>query len=132
MIESLLARERPGRRFMDLIFMRDIRLEAKIGIYQRERVTSQPVSIDLDIALPGAASFSSGDVADTVDYGVVAARLREELGTRRFGLVEEMAEFIADMLLNEFHSPWVRVSLSKRGILKDVREVGIVIERPRA
>ncbi len=112
--------------------MRDIRLEAKIGIYQRERVTSQPISIDLDIALPGAASFASGNVADTVDYGVVAARLREELGARRFGLVEEMAEFIADMLRNEFHAPWVRVSLSKRGILKDVREVGIVIERPRA
>lgn len=116
---------------MDLIFMRDIRLEAKIGIYQRERVTSQPISIDLDIALPGTDSFTSGKVSDTVDYGVVAARLREELDARRFGLVEEMAEFIADMLLGEFRSPWVRVSLSKRGILKDVREVGIVIERPR-
>lgn len=116
---------------MDLIFMRDFRLEAMIGIYKRERVTTQPISIDLDIAVPDASSFTSGDVADTVDYGVVAQRLREELATRRFGLVEEMAEFIADMLLNEFRSPWVRVTLSKRGILKDVREVGIVIERPR-
>lgn len=112
--------------------MRDIRLEAQIGIYPRERIVSQPVSIDLDIALPGAAAFTSGEVSDTVDYGVVVTRLRDELGARRFGLVEEMAVYIADLLTGEFRSPWVRVSLAKRGILKDVREVGIVIERSRA
>ena len=116
---------------MDLIFMREIRLEAKIGIYRRERVTTQPITVDLDIAIPDDASFTSGKVADTVDYGVVAQRLREELDVRRFGLVEEMAEFIADMLLNEFRSPWVRVTICKQGILKDVRHVGITIERPR-
>jgi len=111
--------------------MRDLRLEAQIGIYKRERVTTQPISIDLDIGLPDARSFTSGKVSDTVDYGVVAERLREELSKRRFGLVEEMAEFIADMLLNEFRSPRVRVTVCKLGILKDVRQVGITIERPR-
>lgn len=112
--------------------MREIRLEAKIGIYKRERVTTQPITIDLDIALPDDTSFASGKVTDTVDYGVVAQRLREELAERRFGLVEEMAEFIADMLLNEFRSPWVRITICKQGILKGVRQVGITIERPRS
>ncbi len=111
--------------------MRDFRLEAKIGIYKRERVTTQPISIDLDIAVPDRAACVSGKIADTIDYGVVAQRLREELGTRRFGLVEEMAEFVANLLLEEFRSPWVRVSIAKLGILKDVRQVGIVIERSR-
>jgi dihydroneopterin aldolase len=116
---------------MDLIFMRDFRLEAKIGIYEHERVTTQPIALDLEFALPNTASFASGDVADTIDYGQVAERLRAELGERRFGLVEEMAEFIADMLLNEFGSPSVTVTVCKLGILKDVRQVGITIQRPR-
>lgn len=112
--------------------MRDIRLEAKVGIYKRERVISQPISLDLEITLPSATVFTTGKVADTIDYAVVVGRLREELEARRFGLVEEMAEFIAALLLDEFHSPRVRISVAKLGILKDVKQVGIVIERSRA
>ena len=114
---------------MDVIFMRDIRLDAKVGIYKRERVVTQPISIDLDIGLPDRTASRSGKVVDTIDYAVVVQRLQEELGGRRFGLVEEMAEYIADMLLNEFKAPWVKISLAKLGILKDVRQVGLVIER---
>jgi len=114
---------------MDYIFLREIKLEAKVGIYRRERVTSQPIELDLDIALPSDAVFRSGKVSDTVDYAVVVGRLREELAGRRFGLVEELAEFIARLLAEEFHAPWVRVSVAKLGILKGVKHVGVTIER---
>jgi dihydroneopterin aldolase len=114
---------------MDFIFLRDIRLEAKVGIYRRERVTHQLIAVDLDIALPDAAVFSTGRVADTIDYAVVVGRMRELLDERRFGLVEELAQAMADLLLAEFHAPWVRVSVAKLGILEDVKLVGVVIER---
>jgi dihydroneopterin aldolase len=117
---------------MDLIFLRDIRLEAKVGIYRRERVTHQMISLDLDIALPTDAVFTSGKVADTIDYAVVVGRTRELLAETRFGLVEELAQFVADLVLREFHAPWVRVSVAKLGIIKDVKLVGVVIERTRA
>jgi dihydroneopterin aldolase len=114
---------------MDHLFLRDVRLEAKVGIYKRERSTTQPVALDLDIALPTERVFATGKVADTVDYAVLVGRLRAELGERRFGLVEELAAFVAQLVLEEFHSPWVRVSVAKLGILKDVRLVGVTIER---
>jgi 7,8-dihydroneopterin aldolase/epimerase/oxygenase len=117
---------------MDIIFLRDIRLDAKVGIYRRERVTSQRIEIDLDIALPSDRVFSSGKVTDTIDYAVAVGRLREELAERRFGLVEELAEFIAQLVLGEFHAPWVRVSVAKLGILADVKLVGVTIERSKA
>jgi dihydroneopterin aldolase len=114
---------------MDIIFLRDVRLAAKVGIYKRERVTSQMIELNLDIALPSDAVFRSGRVADTIDYAVVVGRIRAELELRRFGLVEELAQFIADLLHLEFHAPWVRVTVAKLGILKDVKLVGVVIER---
>ena len=116
---------------MDQLYLRDVRLEAKVGIYKRERSTTQPIALDLDIALPNTRVFASGKVADTIDYAVLVARLRAELAERRFGLVEELAAFVAQLVLDEFHSPWVRVSVAKLGILKDVGRVGIVIERSR-
>jgi dihydroneopterin aldolase len=114
---------------MDQLFLRDIRLEAKVGIYRRERNTTQPVSLDLDVALPTERVFASGKVADTIDYAALVGRIREELAERRFGLVEELAAFVAQIVLDEFHSPWVRVSVAKLGILKDARLVGVTIER---
>ena len=114
---------------MDQLFLRDVRIEAKVGIYKRERNTTQPISIDLDIALPGSRVFASGKVSDTIDYAVLVGRIREELAERRFGLVEELASFVAQLVLDEFHSPWVRVSVAKLGILKDARLVGVTIER---
>ena len=116
---------------MNQLFLRDVRLEAKVGIYKRERVTSQPIALDLEIELPTDRVFATGKVADTIDYAVVVARLRTELEARRFGLVEELAEFIARLLLDEFGSPRVRVSIAKLGILKDVGRVGVTVERAR-
>ena len=114
---------------MNIVFLRALRLEAMIGIYRRERSTTQPVEIDLDIALPSDRVFSTGRIADTIDYALVVRRLREELARARFGLVEELAESIAQILFEEFDSPRVRVSVAKLGVLKDVARVGVAIER---
>ncbi|MCU0897409.1 MAG: dihydroneopterin aldolase [Burkholderiales bacterium] len=119
---------------MDIIFLRELKLDAMVGIYRRERVTRQAIELDLDIALPTPAVFASGKVSDTIDYAVVVGRIREELAERRFGLVENLlvenlAEFVATLVLDEFHAPWVRVSVAKLGIIKGVKLVGVTIER---
>ncbi len=116
---------------MNQLFLRDIRLEAKVGIYKRERTTTQPITLDLELELPTERVFASGKVADTVDYAVLVGRIREELDARRFGLVEELAAFVANLVLEEFGAPRVRITVAKLGILKDVGRVGITIERRR-
>ena len=35
---------------MDIIFLREIRLDARVGIYRREKSITQTVELDLDIA----------------------------------------------------------------------------------
>ena len=114
---------------MDIIFLREIRLDARIGIYKREKTITQTVEIDLDIALPDERVFKSGKVADTIDYAVVIERIRAVLVEQHYGLVESLAEHIAEILLAEFHSPWVRVSIAKIGAQRSARRVGVVIER---
>jgi dihydroneopterin aldolase len=117
---------------MDIIFLREIRLDAHIGIYKREKSITQTVELDLDIALPHDRVFTSGKVADTIDYAVVIERLRAALAEQHYGLVENLAERVAQILLTEFHAPWARVSIAKIGALRDARRVGVVIERGKA
>jgi dihydroneopterin aldolase len=116
---------------MDIIFLREIRLDARVGIYKREKAITQKVELDLDIALPDDRVFNSGKVADTIDYAVVIERIRAALLEQHYGLVESLAEHVAQILLGEFHAAWVRVSIAKIGAQRDARRVGVVIERGR-
>ena len=116
---------------MDIIFLREIRLDARIGIYKREKAITQTVELDLELALPDDRVFKSGKVTDTIDYAVVIERIRAALIEQHYGLVETLAEHVAQIILKEFHSPWVRVSIAKIGAQRSARRVGVVIERSR-
>src|SRR5690349_23617822 len=96
--ESL--RESPA---LDVVFIRQLRLQAWIGLYRHEKIAPQTIEIDLEIALPaGGTVFRSGKVADTIDYGVIVEHIRTIVAKERFGLVESLAERIADSILAEF------------------------------
>lgn len=114
---------------MDTIFLREIRLDARIGIYKREKAITQTVEIDLELALPDDRVFKSGKVTDTIDYAVVIERLRAVLVEQHYGLVENLAERVAQLITGEFSAPWVRVSIAKLGAQPNARRVGVVIER---
>lgn len=116
---------------MDAILLRDLRVEALIGIHKRERYVAQTVSIDLDIGLPGVAVFKSDKVADTIDYEKVALGIKALAASAHFRLVETLAERIARLLIDEFGAPWVKVSVAKIGILGNAKFVGVTIERKR-
>ena len=116
---------------MDAILIRELRVEALIGIHRRERHVRQTLSIDLDIGLPSTAVFESDRVADTIDYEQVALRIRALAGVQHYGLVETFADRVATMLVGEFGASWVRVSVAKIGILPNAKFVGITIERRR-
>jgi len=117
---------------MDAILIRDLRVEALIGIHKRERHVRQTLSIDLDIGLPGSAVFSSDRVADTIDYEQVTLKIRGLAAAGDFRLVETFAERVAALLIKDFGAPWVKVSASKIGILANARFVGVTIERRKS
>ncbi len=117
---------------MDAILIRDLRVEALIGIHKRERHVKQTVSVDLDIGLPGEAVFASDKVADTIDYEQVALRIRGLAGSGHFRLVETFADRVAALLIKDFGAPWVKVSASKLGVLANAKLVGVQIERRKS
>ena len=118
-------------RSMDAIVIRDLRVEALIGIHRRERHVKQTLSIDLEIGLPSTAVFASDKVADTIDYEQVALRIRDLAAAQHYRLVETFADRVAALLTADFGAPWVKVSVAKIGILPNAKFVGVTIERRR-
>lgn len=113
---------------MDAIFIEELRLNAQVGIYSRERVAPQGIELNLEIGLPSGA-MEQDDIAGTIDYALVVQRLEQEFAAQHFNLLETLAEFVAHVLLEDFGAPYVKLSVAKIGILKNVRRVGVKIER---
>jgi len=117
---------------MDRIFLRELRVETIIGIYDWERETRQFVSIDLEMPVDIRRAAATDDIADTLNYKQVAKRILGYVEASSFQLVETLIERIAEIIITEFDVDWVKVTLSKPGAIRNSRDVGVVIERVRA
>jgi dihydroneopterin aldolase len=116
---------------MNAIFIHDLRVATRIGVYDWERHLPQTVRIDVDIALPSSRPFATGELADAIDYAKVVARLKSLAAANAHPLLERFAEILAQTVLDEFGAPSVKVRVAKLGAIPGVREIGVQIERAR-
>ena len=114
---------------MDIIYLRDLRIDTVIGIYDWERKMKQTIILDLEMGTDIRKAAQSDNIEDTLNYKAVAKRLISFVSESEFELVEALAEKIAEIILTEFNVPWVKLSLNKKGAVRDVRDVGVIIER---
>ena len=114
---------------MDIVFLRGLRIETTIGIYDWEKAIKQPVILDLEMATDVARGAASDRIEDALDYKAVSKRLKQFVAESRFELVETLAERCAAIIRDEFGVPWVRLTLNKIGAVSDSEGVGVILER---
>ena len=76
---------------MNKIFIHDLRLETRIGVYDWERQLPQTIRLDLEIALPSDKPFASGKLEDALDYAAVVARIKAFAKDNPHPLLERFA-----------------------------------------
>jgi 7,8-dihydroneopterin aldolase/epimerase/oxygenase len=116
---------------MDTIFIHDLRIETRIGVYDWERKLPQTVRLDVELGLPSEKVFQSGEFADALDYSAVVKRLQAFAADHPHQLLERFAQAIADVVLGEFDAPWVKVRVAKLSPVRGVKELGVAIERSK-
>jgi len=114
---------------MDIIYLNDLRIDTVIGIYDWERRIKQTVVLDLEMGADIRQAAASDHIDDTLNYKAVAKRIIGFVEESEYQLVETLAEKVAEIILDEFNVPWVRVRLNKQGAVRGARDVGVIIER---
>jgi 7,8-dihydroneopterin aldolase/epimerase/oxygenase len=116
---------------MNRIFIHDLRVSTRIGIYDWERTLPQTVRLDVELELPSDRVFATGDFTDALDYAAIVKRLQALAADHPHHLLERFAQAIADVVLGEFGAPWAKVRVAKLAPIPGVRELGVEIERSR-
>ena len=116
---------------VDEITLTGLRVFGRHGVYEQERRDGQQFVVDTTLYVSTAAAAASDDVAETVHYGEVAARIAQIVGGEPVNLLETLAQRIADAMLAYDGVRMVAVTVHKPGAPIDLEfaDVSVTIRR---
>jgi dihydroneopterin aldolase len=121
------------------MFIRDLMLNASIGVYPHERDGRQRVRINIDLAVDdeGAANLSRAAVGQdelgrVVDYETIVNNVRAMATAGHVQLVETLAERLCEACLRDTRVRIARVRVEKLDVFEDAASAGVEIERRNA
>ncbi len=118
----------PGVR---LVFVRDMVLQAAIGVYPHEHGGTQRVRVNVELAVEETGVGE--DRLDSVySYEPVVRRVQAIVGAGHTKLVETLAERIAMECLGDGRVLRARVRVEKLDVFEGVGSVGVEVERCRS
>ena len=112
------------------VFVRDLALQAAIGVWRHEQGRRQRIRISLDLAVRETDTASDA-LEDVVCYQEVVDRVKEIVEGIRVKLVETLAERIAETCLADSRVWSARVRVEKLDAIPEAASVGVEIERLR-
>ncbi|OEH84376.1 dihydroneopterin aldolase [Desulfuribacillus stibiiarsenatis] len=99
---------------MDKILMKGMQFYGYHGVLQEEQILGQPFIIDIELYLPLSGAGINDSIDQTVHYGMVYEDVKAIVETRRFDLIEALAETIAtEVLLNYPIVEEIKVQIQK-------------------
>ena len=84
----------------DRITLSGLHVRGFHGVLPEEQRDGQWFVIDASLSVDTRAAAASDDLADTVDYGVLAAKLADVVEGERYDLIEKLADRLAAVCLS--------------------------------
>ena len=119
----------------DRIELRGLRASGHHGALPGEQDQPQPFEIDLDIEADIGRATETDALADTVDYGAIAAAAAQVVTGERWNLLERIAQRVADKVLAADHrvaAIGVTVRKLRPPVPLDLATAGVRVRRERA
>lgn len=117
---------------MDIISIRELKLQTLIGILPWERRQKQSVILDLELTTSLLKAGQTDDIEQAVNYAAVVEKLVAFGETATFQLLEAFVEEATQMLFDTFPIEAIKISIHKPGILPNVKSVGVSITRQKS
>ena len=98
---------------VDLVSVRDLSVQAVIGVHDWEREITQTLVFTVELAADVRSAARNDDLTDALDYSAVAQTIAVVARDGRFRLIETAAERVAERLLAGHPVTWLRLEVRK-------------------
>lgn len=113
----------------DKVWIEGLTVLASIGVYDWEQTIKQRLELDIVMYWDNKPAAASDDVVDCLNYAAISEAITEYITTRRFALIERVAEEIAHLLLGHYQLPAVEITVRKPTAVASAKQVGVSILR---
>lgn len=114
---------------VDQIFLKNLQLLARIGVYEHEKQKPQPITLDITLMFDCTYAAATDHLSDTLDYAQLATQLAEDCLANHIELVEALAERLAQRCLEDTRVQGVTLSIGKPHAISNCGSVGVCITR---
>lgn len=116
----------------DIVYLNGLQCECTIGVWEWEKAIAQTLTLDIELATDAGKAAANDDLTQAIDYQAVAERVVAYAQQHPFELIETLAHTLAELILSEFDTHWVKIKLDKGSAVKGVKHVGIIVERTKS
>lgn len=113
----------------DVVFIKGLKVDAVIGVYEWEQKITQPLIYDIEMYGSQQQASQTDNINDALNYKTVCERIAEVSLVNKVALLERLAEIVAQMILSEFATQKVSVTIHKPTAIKEADSVGVKITR---
>ena len=114
------------------VFVRDLVLEARIGVHKHEAAGPQRIVINVEVAVALPRRETKYRLVEVVDYDDIANGVRAIVAEGHVKLVETLAERIAAFCLQDQRVTEAKVRVEKPAAIADAKGAGVEILRRRS
>lgn len=113
------------------IFIRDMRLQVSIGIYDFELAKPQAVVVNVELLLAPSDREADDSIVNVMNYDIIHDGIVALAKSRHFNLQETLVDSILDLCMAQWQVSEARVSSEKPDVYGDCR-VGYEAVRRRS
>ncbi len=113
----------------DKVLIRQLEVDAIIGIHDWEKQQTQPIFLDMDLSFDCRQAAQSDDIKDALDYFEVCQQVTEFVAASRYELIETLAEQVAALVLKQFECNKIKLTLFKPEAIANTQTVAVRIVR---
>ncbi len=114
-----------------VLFINDLVVDMMIGVYDHEKVATQPVRLNIEMIVKDHSGPINDDYHNVVCYETIANAVKKLVQEEHINLVETLSEKISEICLNHQRVQSARIKVEKLNAVKDAASVGIEIMRSK-
>lgn len=113
----------------DTIFIRQLEFLAGIGVFEWEKQLQQKLVLDLELSTDICPAAEQDNLELTLDYVAISQAAIQLAQSQHHELIETLAEKIAQLLLSQFNTSRVTLTLCKPAAIPAAQTTGVRITR---
>jgi len=114
-----------------IIKIKNFRLKTIIGIHEWEEKIDREIIVNAEIATDFTNSLISDNISDALDYELITSKIKNLVATRKFRLVEKMAQEIMNVIMEDKRIAKCKLEIDKVGAVEFLESFSITIEQSR-